>query len=165
MSKLVSHLRHNAIAYLALFVALGGTSYAAYSLPAGSVGTRQLRNHAIEPVKLNRSLIGGYIRAWAHVGAGGHLLGSSPGVKISTNGIAPGFSIIDWHQSPHSGCEVLASVDLRAGTGAPNSPGYVVATVGYYHKPDRSSIVQTFDPGGQPTSLPYDAALICNTPR
>jgi hypothetical protein len=36
-------IRKNLIAYLALFVALGGTSYAAVSLPGNSVGTRQLR--------------------------------------------------------------------------------------------------------------------------
>ena len=43
MTRLVAHARRNAIAYLALFVALGGTSYAAFSLPAGSVGARQLQ--------------------------------------------------------------------------------------------------------------------------
>ena len=37
------HLRRNAVAYLALFVALRGTSYAAIRLPASSVGTEQLR--------------------------------------------------------------------------------------------------------------------------
>ena len=45
-------VRKNAIAYLALFVALGGTSYAAINLPAGSVGTRQLRAGAVTAVKV-----------------------------------------------------------------------------------------------------------------
>jgi hypothetical protein len=35
------------IALIALFVALGGTTYAATSLPANSVGTKQLRNGAV----------------------------------------------------------------------------------------------------------------------
>jgi len=35
-------LRGNTIALLALFLALGGTTYAAVSLPANSVGTKQL---------------------------------------------------------------------------------------------------------------------------
>ena len=48
MNRIVSHLRGNAVAYLALFVALGGTSYAV-AVPANSVGTRQIRNHAITP--------------------------------------------------------------------------------------------------------------------
>lgn len=59
MIGLWAHARSNAVGYLALFVALGGTSYAAVSLPDGSVGNRQLRNHSITPVKLDRSAIGG----------------------------------------------------------------------------------------------------------
>ena len=45
--RLVSHVRSNVIAYLALFIALGGTSYAAVRLTPGSVGTVQLRNGAV----------------------------------------------------------------------------------------------------------------------
>lgn len=44
---MLAHLRHNAVAYLALFVALGGTSYAAVSLPKDSVGSKQLRKDAV----------------------------------------------------------------------------------------------------------------------
>jgi|SRR5690349_1763937 len=42
----------NAVATVALFVALGGTSYAAITLPAGSVGTKQLKNGAVTKAKL-----------------------------------------------------------------------------------------------------------------
>ena len=77
MHWILGHLRANAVAYLALFVALGGTSYAAVVLPADSVGRAQLRNGAVSnakladgavgPAKLNPALIGGSIRAWAWV--------------------------------------------------------------------------------------------------
>jgi hypothetical protein len=40
------------ISLLALAVALGGTSYAAVSLPAGSVGTAQLKNGAVVATKV-----------------------------------------------------------------------------------------------------------------
>jgi hypothetical protein len=40
---MLAHLRPNAVAYVALFVALTGTSYAAIKLPANSVGTKQIR--------------------------------------------------------------------------------------------------------------------------
>jgi hypothetical protein len=37
----------NVVSMLALFIALGGVSYAAVKLPAGSVGTAQLKRHAV----------------------------------------------------------------------------------------------------------------------
>ena len=51
--KTERHLRRNAVAYLALFVALSGTSYAAAKLPANSVGTTQLNNGAVTSAKIN----------------------------------------------------------------------------------------------------------------
>jgi hypothetical protein len=54
--RLVSHLRSNAIAYLALFVALGGTAYAV-SLPANSVGTKQLKKAAVTKKKIKRNAV------------------------------------------------------------------------------------------------------------
>jgi hypothetical protein len=57
MRPLLRHLRANAVAYLALSIALGGTSYAAASLPRNSVGTTQLKNNAVTSAKVkNRSL-------------------------------------------------------------------------------------------------------------
>jgi hypothetical protein len=47
------------VAYLALFVALGGTTYAATNLPLpkNSVGTRQLKDHAVTSSKLNPTAV------------------------------------------------------------------------------------------------------------
>ena len=83
MLKTLTFIRHNAIALAALFVALGGTSYAALSLPAGSVGSKQLRNGAvtakkiangsITPSKLDARTIGGSIRHWARVNQTGQV--------------------------------------------------------------------------------------------
>jgi Collagen triple helix repeat (20 copies) len=49
MQTVVRHLRNNLVAYLALLVALSGSSYAAAErlLPANSVGTRQVINHSL----------------------------------------------------------------------------------------------------------------------
>ena len=44
----------NVTATVALFVALGGVSYAAATLPAGSVGTSQLKDRAVTLAKLDR---------------------------------------------------------------------------------------------------------------
>ena len=44
LARTRSHLARNAIAYLALFVALGGTSY---GLAAGSIDSREIKNNTI----------------------------------------------------------------------------------------------------------------------
>jgi hypothetical protein len=51
-SRIIDHLKGNAVGYVALFAALGGTSYAAVSLPAGSVHAKQLANGAVTHAKL-----------------------------------------------------------------------------------------------------------------
>ena len=51
------------ISLIALFVALGGTSYAAITLvPANSVGTRQLKNGAVSTAKLKSSVLKRYLK-------------------------------------------------------------------------------------------------------
>lgn len=54
MPRLRKHVTYaNVIATLALFVALGGASYAATQLPANSVGTKQIKKEAVTPAKLS----------------------------------------------------------------------------------------------------------------
>jgi hypothetical protein len=50
-------VRQNSIGLLALFIALGGTSYAAIGLPKNSVGTKQLKNGAVTKSKINSQAI------------------------------------------------------------------------------------------------------------
>jgi hypothetical protein len=88
--RLLDYLRGHALALTALacsVLALAGASYAAVALPAGSVGTAQLRNGSITPPKFNRS-IAGYVRAWAHVSASGHIIAGSPGAIANYNGLS-----------------------------------------------------------------------------
>jgi hypothetical protein len=55
----LGHVRRNVVAYAALFVALGGTSYAALKLPDNSVGTAQLRNGSVTSSKLAAGAVTG----------------------------------------------------------------------------------------------------------
>jgi hypothetical protein len=48
----LAHMRANLAAYSALFIALGGVSYAAVKVPANSVGTEQIKNGAVTQEKL-----------------------------------------------------------------------------------------------------------------
>jgi len=52
VAKLGAHIRGNVVAYLALFIALGGTSYAAIKLPRNSVGSKQLRSNSVTSAKV-----------------------------------------------------------------------------------------------------------------
>jgi hypothetical protein len=58
MSALTAYLRRHHIALLALFIALGGTSYAATTLSKGSVGARELKRAAVGSAEIrNGSLM------------------------------------------------------------------------------------------------------------
>jgi hypothetical protein len=52
VTRLLSYVRRHHVALLALFVALGGVSYAAVKLPNNSVGRQQLKPRAVTPPKL-----------------------------------------------------------------------------------------------------------------
>jgi len=56
------------VALIALFVALGGTSYAALTLPKNSVGTKQLKDGAVTAAKISSSA-GGAVRVVGGPGA------------------------------------------------------------------------------------------------
>jgi hypothetical protein len=56
--RILAHLRANVVAYLALFVALGGSSYAAVQLSPGSVTSRALAKGSVTHAKLARDSVG-----------------------------------------------------------------------------------------------------------
>jgi hypothetical protein len=59
MAALLRFSHATIVAYLALFVALGGTTYAATSLPANSVGTKQLVSGSVTNAKLHNKAVTG----------------------------------------------------------------------------------------------------------
>lgn len=54
---LLRHAQRNLVAYVALFIALGGVSWAATSLPRDSVGTLQLKNDAVTSAKVRNGTL------------------------------------------------------------------------------------------------------------
>ncbi len=146
MTRLSHHLRSNLVAYLALFVALGGTSYAAVNLPTGSVGNRQIRNHSITPIKFDPSRINGSLRYWAVIDGNGRVLESSS-PKPRTFGFGSGEGEVNWGRL-HQICFPLATVN--------DSTPEVISTLlaGELR-------VQTFAPSGAQTPRVIDVALLC----
>lgn len=167
INRLFSHVRSNAIAYLALFVALGGTSYAAVTLPADSVGTPQLRKHAvtrtklanrsITPSKLNHRLIGGSVRHWVRVTAHGKVESSSSRAKVIGNPQQGGY-VISWSDTFSRRCIAVAT---------PIAPALLLgASAGYANaritgRRPTSVWVDTYNAQGQPTPAAFSLAVIC----
>lgn len=84
------------VACVALFVALGGTSYAVTQLPRNSVGTKQLKNAAVTGAKVKA----GSLDATAFSSAAKVALTGNDGAngKAGTNGLSYGFA----HAGPQS---------------------------------------------------------------
>ena len=58
MKEIGKHVRGHFVAYLALFFALGGTSFAAVNaLPRNSVGSPQIKNHSIQKIDIGRQTV------------------------------------------------------------------------------------------------------------
>jgi hypothetical protein len=150
LTRPLDHIRHNAVGYLALFTALAGTGYAATSLPRGSVGSAQLRNHAITPVKFNPAVIGGSVRAWAKIDGQGNLIASSGPLRIQHPSTSSAF-IFTWRGKTFSPrCSALATVSF-------GSVGYAGADTFGNH----GAQLQTFNALGQFAVEPASIAVIC----
>ncbi|MBV9817310.1 MAG: hypothetical protein JOZ07_03030 [Solirubrobacterales bacterium] len=160
MTKPLAHIRQNAIAYLALFVALGGTSYAATALPRNSVGTRQIQDGAVTPGKLAGRQIGGTIFAWASVDADGKIL-AGHGLRFGpARGEDGQYGLILSNQRVSSRCAATAST--ASVPTAPSVGGSAVANFG--RLPPRSPagvVVITYNAAGQPARMPFVVEVLC----
>lgn len=80
--------RRNAIALLALFVALGGTAFAATALPKNSVGSKQLKANAVTSAKIKKAtIVGSDVKNGSLTGAA--FAGGTAGLKGDTGAQGP----------------------------------------------------------------------------
>jgi hypothetical protein len=168
MTRIVGHLKHNVVAYLALFVALGGTSYAAIELPAGSVGTKQLRNGAVTNAKLARHAVGasqldpksiaGHIAMWAQIEADGHVTSSSPKATVKLTAPGRGLELVSWHTAISSRC--IAMVDpTNVGPATASASAYAVGPFG--HGRNAYFFISTFDGDGNNVPENVNIIVVC----
>jgi hypothetical protein len=147
---------------------LGGTSYAAIAIPAGSVGTRQLRNgavtgnklakNAVSAANLNPSSIAGHIADWAQIRSDGHVTSSRPKASVSVTDPTRGLFRVSWHRSIPSGCIAIANP-----TNVPTVLGSASASAfGLGGQNSATSLlVSTFDASGNNVPVNVNVVVIC----
>lgn len=181
ITRAIQRFRQNILSWTAIFIALGGSGYAAIAIPRNSVGTAQLRSGAVTPAKLGAG-IGGSVRAWAIVAPDGKVIAGSGHPKVTPfGGVPDGIYGISWGVPIPKTCATVANVEQRGATGptetvpVPNLPGSAPENViaGYVSQVETlggsdtsrattpSTNLYVFDQAGQLMALPFDVALIC----
>lgn len=144
-----------AIALTALFVALGGTSYAMFKVPDNSVGTAQLKDNAVATAKIkngavtaskltltgvtapNSKALGGHpASAYLRTGTSGeawHLVGDAgqPAFQNSWANIENGFALAGFYRDP------IGRVHLKGVVGG-GTAGTVVFTLPAAYRPPQN---------------------------
>jgi hypothetical protein len=179
--NLVEHARRHVIAYLALVVALlsmGGAAYAKFTIPNGSVGERQIKNHVIDPVKWDTAYVTGFVRKWATISSTGGLLSTAPGGQAER--LSTGQYVVTWGDAFGGWCAPLATViggsatrpatgttgptGPTGTTGAGNATGVVpaYAEARVIQRSGESTLVavQTFS-HGRPADEPVSVGVVC----
>jgi hypothetical protein len=127
MKQLLAHLRRNAVAYLALLVALStGTAYAAASIPNGSITGAKLHKNAVTSKKIkNGSIKSKDLRKPTFVQSATLQTGTPPAVPDVISVAPYDFAL------PHKG-RTSVTVFIPALTGDCSGPGSDRPTVGMY---------------------------------
>jgi hypothetical protein len=155
MTRILAHARRHSVAFIALFVALGGSGYASWSIPSNSVGARQIKNHSITPVKFDPTAIGGTIRYWARIDATGKVLASRPRATTIGWSSVNHSGRINWGRAIPNGCFSLATVD------SVTSQGFASVATLNQSRPPAFVVVATFNTNGQPTGEPVNVMVVC----
>jgi hypothetical protein len=160
MTRLVHHIRSNVVAYLALFIALGGTSYAAISVPRNSVGAPQIRNHSITAVKFNQKSIAASVRAWVNLQwRGSHVVATASSSRVLVSSAQQGVSVTWPHTQFPQNCSADATPQISLN--ATSHWGFVTATFHPTESGGALLILSGFTPTGQQVAQPADVLIVC----
>jgi hypothetical protein len=166
MTNVLAYLRQHILAALALvcsLLSLGGASYAAFRLPADSVGTRELKNRAVTATKLNPTSVAASIRAWATlVWAGAwQVQASSSDIHVTNTGTG---EVISWRHT-HFARNCMASVtpvrNLLIGGGSVTANGYVTT---FFDGPGGRLEISGIALNGAPQVQSVNVLIVCPSP-
>jgi hypothetical protein len=163
MTNFLAYLRQHVIAVIALvfsLLSLGGASYAAFSLPAGSVGARQLQNRAITASKLNPASVAASVRAWALLSWDGtwRVQASSRDVRVVRTALG---EVVSWRRTRFSrNCTASVTPERNfPGPGSSSSvDGYVTTS---FAAPAGRLEIDGFAPDGTPQVQNVSVLIAC----
>jgi hypothetical protein len=186
MRTLITRLRGrltyaNVTASLALFIALGGTSYAAITLPRNSVGPKQLRPNAVRSAEIrNRTIqvkdISRRARTALHgqqgpagpagppgvtehvqVGSEGQVAAGSTTRLVSWSSNEPGLFRIQFGRDVSSCAYSATLAAVPGGTVTEPSAGRITVA----HDVGPAVFVKTYDAAGNLTQQPFHLIVAC----
>ena len=142
MGNSLRHLQRHFVGYLALFVALGGTSFAAATLINGS----QIKPHTISENRLTNGAIAALHGAKGAPGAPGAQGPAGPQGAQGPAGVAGPPGISGWQRIsattvpvPHDGSDVAAGAYCPAGKQAISGSYFTAGTTGVKIRTESSS--------------------------
>jgi hypothetical protein len=173
----------NVAATVALFLALGGTSYAVTSLPKNSVGSAQLRTNSVRAPEIERGAVrsseiaNGTIRLGdVSPSARAALQGQTgpPGptfaatadslgqlVRGNATGSTPGGFGVRLIAFSRSVASCVPTATLAQVAGGPNPIPPTTAHIQAETLSDGRVRVRTFDPAGAPQPYPFNLVVAC----
>ena len=165
MTRVLAYLRHHALAALALvcsLLSLAGASYAAFSLPAGSVGTRELKTGAVTAAKLDPTSVAASIRAWANLSwdGGWHVQASSSDIHVTTAGLGED---VGWrHTRFPSNCMASVTPQRNFAPGGPGGTGRLDGYVSTFFDARRAHLqIDGIASDGTPQAQSVTILIIC----
>jgi hypothetical protein len=178
----------NVTATLALFIALGGTSYAVATLPRNSVGPAQLRENAVRGGEIRRQAVKssdigdravrlrdisksareslqGQVGPAGPQGPAGptffatlNSVGTPVRGAVGTDESGAGVRVVEFRRSM-ANCVPAASVTALAND--PNGAPPAGASIRTEVSPGGRVVVRTWDPGGTPTFYAFNLIVAC----
>jgi hypothetical protein len=165
VTRTIGFLKDNVIALVALFIALGGTSYAAVAIPKDSVGSTQIRkgavtsskvhSGAITPGKLSSKSFGGRILYLAEIQSSGVVAESYPKGISTSDWSAYSGGFINFPRELPKGCLPIAT-GASTLTGVPSGEAPSIPVIGVGIEGNRRQ-AQVAVNGAAPFSL----AIVC----
>jgi hypothetical protein len=137
------------VSFIALLAALGGTSYAAFSLPKSSVGTKQLKKNAVTTAKLkNGAVTGSKIKNGTITRSKINLskLGAVPNANHANSADSATNATNATHAASADALGYEKTFDITTGDNSPN--GQDIATIG----PFTLTALCTINSGGTDTA-------------